>query len=98
MIQYWSVVGKQRSRRVGHLEMFSNSIRQRDMMKAMLEMVKWSEKDQYVTYFYQLDAVGKSELPCVKAIQESYASKVLGCSVLPEEKELPQMQKKSRRA
>jgi len=48
---------------------------QRDMMKAMLELVKWSEKNQYVTYFFQLDAVGKSELPCVKAIQESYASK-----------------------
>jgi len=48
---------------------------QREMMKAMLEMVKWSEKKQNAIYFLQLDPVGKSELPCVKAIQESYASK-----------------------
>jgi len=48
---------------------------QRNMTKAMLQMVKWVEKNQYVTYFFQLDAVGKSELPCIKAIQESYASK-----------------------
>ena len=46
------------------------------MMKALLELVKFSRKNKYVTYFYQLDAVGKTELPCVKAIQESYASKV----------------------
>jgi len=48
---------------------------QRVMMKAMLEMVKWSEKKQHEIYFLQLEAVGKSELPCVKAIQASYASK-----------------------
>ena len=46
------------------------------MTKVMLQMVKWAEKNQYVTYFFQLDPVGKSELPCIKAIQESYASKV----------------------
>ena len=49
---------------------------QRNMTKVMLQMVKWAEKNQYVTYFFQLDPVGKSELPCIKAIQESYASKV----------------------
>jgi len=48
---------------------------QRNMTKAMLQMVKWAEKNQFVTYFFQLDSVGKSELPCIKAIQESYASK-----------------------
>jgi len=45
------------------------------MTKELLELVKQAEKNQFVTYFYQLDAVGKSELPCIKAIQESYASK-----------------------
>jgi len=48
---------------------------QRDMLKAMLELVKWAEKNQYSIYFYQLDPIGKTELPCAKAIQESYASK-----------------------
>jgi len=48
---------------------------QRDMTKQMLKVVKLAEKYKYVKYFASLDYIGKKELPCVKAIQESYASK-----------------------
>ena len=41
----------------------------------MLKVVKLAEKDDYVKDFQSLDFVGKKILPCVKAIQESYASK-----------------------
>ena len=47
----------------------------RDMTKQMLKVVKLEEKKKYVEDFENLDYVGKKELPCVKAIQESYASK-----------------------
>merc|ERR1719511_158102 len=45
------------------------------MTKQMLKVVKLAEKYKYVKYFASLDYIGKKELPCVKAIQESYASK-----------------------
>jgi len=48
---------------------------QREMTKQMLKVVKLAEKDKYVKFFASLDFIGKKELPCVKAIQESYASK-----------------------
>merc|ERR1712168_375226 len=48
---------------------------QREMTKQMLKVVKLAEKFKYVKYFASLDYIGKKELPCVKAIQESYASK-----------------------
>jgi len=48
---------------------------QREMTKQMLKVVKLAEKEKYVQAFTSLDFIGKKELPCVKAIQESYASK-----------------------
>ena len=45
------------------------------MTKQMLKVVKLAEKEKYVQAFTSLDFIGKKELPCVKAIQESYASK-----------------------
>jgi len=48
---------------------------QREMTKQMLKVVKLAEKFKYIKYFASLDYIGKKELPCVKAIQESYASK-----------------------
>ena len=45
------------------------------MTKQMLKVVKLAEKFKYIKYFASLDYIGKKELPCVKAIQESYASK-----------------------
>merc|ERR1719187_3084396 len=44
-------------------------------IEQMLKVVKLEEKKKYVEDFENLDYVGKKELPCVKAIQESYASK-----------------------
>ena len=58
------------------LSSFSSvSLPNRDMTKQMLKVVKLAEKYKYVKYFASLDYIGKKELPCVKAIQESYASK-----------------------
>jgi len=48
---------------------------QREMTKQMLKVVKLAEKEKYVSYFENLDFIGKITLPCVKALQESYASK-----------------------
>jgi len=48
---------------------------QREMTKQMLKVVKLAEKAKYVKSFADLDYIGKKELPCVKAIQESYASR-----------------------
>jgi len=48
---------------------------QREMTKQMLKVVKLAEKHKYVQFFGSLDFIGKKDLPCVKAIQESYASK-----------------------
>jgi len=48
---------------------------QREMTKQMLKVVKLAQKEEHVSDFGSLDFIGRKELPCVKALQESYASR-----------------------
>ena len=58
-----------------HATTISLSFPLREMTKQMLKVVKLAEKEKYVSDFESLDFIGRKELPCVKALQEAYASK-----------------------